>query len=103
MHGDDPRERIHVARINHFRRGMRIAQGPAQRDVHRAVADESGAVIAAAGDAVLNGNLIGAREFDDSLDQIRRDDIGIVHGANHEAFADFRIAEALGFDAASPR
>src|SRR3984885_15033870 len=77
---------------------MRIAQGPAQRDVHRAVAHEGGAIIAAAGDAVLNGYLIGVRQFDDSLGQIRRDDIGIVHGANHETFADFRIAEALGFD-----
>src|ERR1700733_7922290 len=95
---DDVREGIYVARINHFRWGMRIAQRPAERNVHRAVADEGGAIIAAAGDAILNGNLICACELDEALDQRCWDDIGIVHGANHESFADFRIGETLRFD-----
>ncbi len=70
-HGDDARERVHVARVNHFRGRMRVAQRPAERDIHRAVGNERRAVVAASGDAELVGNLIGAREFFDFLDEIR--------------------------------
>src|SRR5277367_4420270 len=56
-HGDDARERVHVARVNHFGGRMRIPQRPAERDIHGAVGNECGAVVAATGDAELHRNL----------------------------------------------
>ena len=46
----------------------------------------------------MHGNLIGARELYNSLDQIVRRDIGAVHGADRETFAEFRIGEAFRFE-----
>src|SRR5690348_18303168 len=77
---------------------MRIAQRPAKRNIYRAVTQEGGAVVPATRDAVLSGNMIQARESDDFFDQLARDDVGIVDGADDEAVVELGVVETGRFD-----
>ena len=54
---------------------MGVTEGPAEGDIDGAVAGEGCAVVAAAGDAVLDGDFILPGEGDEALDEIVRDDI----------------------------
>lgn len=92
---DDFGERLEVPRVNNFAWGMRIAERPAEWDIHRAIAREDGAVVAAACDAELHGDAVFAREFHHAVDVFARSDVRIVDGANDEAFADFGVGEAF--------
>src|SRR5205085_9354151 len=58
QHRYDLRERVEVGRINDFARGMGIAKRPAEWDIHRAVAREDRAVVAASGHAELRGDVV---------------------------------------------
>lgn len=95
--GDDAGKRVHVAGINHFRRRMRVAQRPAERDINGAVGEEHGAVVSASGDVHLHRNLIGMRELNDFVHQFARHDIRLIHRADGKALAELGVGEALGF------
>src|SRR3989449_11252334 len=95
---EDAGQRVEVARVNHLGGGMGIAQRPRQGDVHRAIFQKRGTIGAAAGHAVLDREAVGAGELDYAVHEVARRDAGAIHGANHEAFADFRIGEALALE-----
>src|SRR6266446_7134987 len=77
---------------------MRISQGPAERNVDCAVTRENRAIVATASYAVLHGDFVYPGEVYNAVDVFSRSDVGIVHGADDEAFADFSVGEALGFE-----
>src|ERR1700751_5662451 len=89
QYGDDLGESLKVARIDDFGWGMRIAQRPAQGNIHRAIAREDRAIVAAAGDAVLRGDAVFVRQLDDPIDVLARGDVRIVYRSNHESVANF--------------
>src|ERR1700691_3717776 len=64
---DDLGQRVQIAHIDHFSRRMRVAQRPAYGHVSRPVEQECGSIIAAAGDAILLGDPIGAGHGNDSI------------------------------------
>src|SRR5437764_14456452 len=78
---DDLRERVEVARINDFTRGMGIAKRPAERNIHRAVAREDCAVVAATGHAELLGDVVFARELDNAVHVFKRSVVRLMHGS----------------------
>src|SRR5215472_296730 len=94
-YGDDLRESVEVARVDDLARGMRIAQRPAEGDVHRAIARKDRAIVAAASDAVLRGDAVFLRQLDDPIDVLARRDVRIVHRANHKTSSNFRIGKAF--------
>src|SRR5579862_6977138 len=77
---------------------MRVAQRPTESDIHRTVTDEGRAVITAAGGAELHGNFGGMGQLDNLVHKIGADTIGIVHGADYEAFADGCVSEPFIFE-----
>lgn len=95
--GDDVRECARVACVDLFGRRMGVAQRPAEGDINRTVRDERGTVVTAPGHSVLHRNVIGTSELDDAFEQIARDDIRAVHGADDEAFAEFGARITLRF------
>ncbi len=64
---ENARERVEVARVNDLGGGMGIAQRPSQGNVHRAIFQERGTIVAAAGHAVLDRDAVGAGELDDAV------------------------------------
>src|SRR5205809_2774593 len=95
---DDLGERVEVACVDDLARRMRIAKRPPKRNVRRAVASEDGSIVTAAGNTVLDGNVVFASELDDAIDVFARSDVRIVHRANNEAFANLGIGEAFQFE-----
>src|SRR2546423_10483549 len=76
---------------------MRIAQGPAKGNINGAVLQEGRAIIAAAGHAVLHGNLLCAGHGEELLYQRVWNDIGIVYGTHHKSLSEDGVSKALGF------
>ena len=73
---------------------MRVAQRPGQRDVHRAVGHEGGAVVAAGGDAVLHRDAVLSGERDHPVHQFARRHVTAVHRPQGKAFAQKAAGEA---------
>ena len=82
QYGDDLRESLEVARIDDLGRGMRIAQRPGEGNIHRTIAREDRAIVAAAGDAELRGDAVFVRQLDDTIDVLARGDVRIVYRSN---------------------
>src|SRR5256884_6939763 len=76
---DDLGESVEVARIDDCGGGRRIAQRPAQGNIHRAITREDRAIVAAAGDAELRGDAVFVRQLDDTIDIFARRDVRIVY------------------------
>src|SRR5580704_1512663 len=76
---------------------MGIAQGPAQGNIHRTVAQENGTVVAASGYAVLDWDAIFACQVYETGDVVTGRDIGIVDGTNDKTSAEYCVGKTLGF------
>ncbi len=77
---------------------MRITQRPGDGHVDGSVAEKRGAVVAASGDAILRRDVICPSQRHQAVHQLARGEIGIVHRADHEPFANRRVGKALGLE-----
>ena len=82
---DEVRECHHVAEVDGFRRRMGVSKGPPDGDVRHAVGGKRGAVVGAAGRAVLNRDSVLFRELPKRIHQRGRSHGPIVGGSDDRA------------------
>src|SRR5450432_646858 len=96
--GDDLAQSIEIAEVDDLSGRVRVAKRPAESHVSSAIDERCCTIIAAAGDSILRRNVGGVGDGDDFLDQVLRDYVGVINGADDEAFAEESITEAGRFE-----